>query len=79
MRVVRPIALTYIMTIRPKDSINKQLYEAMGQASMFGHDSLQFKTVNHPLKHKLVELCSELKLKLSYSLSNPNYSLNISK
>ena len=35
----------------------------MGQASMFGHDNLQFKTVNHPLKHKFVELCPEFKLK----------------
>ena len=61
--------------MRTKDSINKQLYEAMGQASMFGHDNLQFKTVNHPLRHKFVKLCpkfklkklsNELKLKLSY-------------
>jgi len=51
------------VVIRTKDSINKQLYEAMGQASMFGHDNLQFKTVNHPLKHKFVELCPEFKLK----------------
>ena len=51
------------MVIKTKDSINKQLYEAMGQASMFGHDNLQFKTVNHPLKHKFVELCPEFKLK----------------
>jgi hypothetical protein len=51
------------MVIRTKDSINKQLYEAMGQMSMFGHDNLQFKTVNHPLKHKFVELCPEFKLK----------------
>jgi hypothetical protein len=63
------------MVIRTKDSINKQLFEAIGQVSMFGHDNLQFKTVNHPLKHKFVELCpkfklkqlsSKLKLKLSY-------------
>ena len=63
------------MVIRTKDSINKKLYEAMGQASMFGHDNLQFKTVNHPLKHRYVELCpkfklkqlsNELKLKLNY-------------
>ena len=41
----------------------------MGQASMFGHDNLQFKTVNHPLKHKFVELCPEFKIKqLSYEL-----------
>ena len=51
------------MVIRTKDSINKQLYEAMGQMSMFGHDNLQFKTVSHPLKHKFVELCPEFKLK----------------
>ena len=51
------------MVIRTKDSINKQLYETMGQTSMFGHDNLQFKTVNHPLKHKFVELCPEFKLK----------------
>ena len=40
------------MPITTKDSINKQWLEAMGQASMFGHDNLQFKTVNHPLKHR---------------------------
>ena len=51
------------MVIRTKDSINKQLYEDMGQTTMFGHDNLQFKTVNHPLKHKFVELCPEFKLK----------------
>ena len=51
------------MVIRTKDSINKKLYEANGQASMFGHDNLPFKTVNHPLRHKFVELCSEFKLK----------------
>ena len=51
------------MPITTKDSINKQWLEANGQASMFGHDNLQFKTVNHPLKHKFVELCSEFKLK----------------
>ena len=51
------------MVIRTKDSINKQLCETIGQASMFGHDNLQFKTVNHPLKHKFVELCPEFKLK----------------
>ena len=52
-----------IMPITTKDSINKQWLEANGQGSLFGHDNLQFKTVNHPLKHKFVELCSEFKLK----------------
>ena len=51
------------MPITTKDSINKQWLVANGQASMFGHDNLQFKTVNHPLKHKYVELCPEFKLK----------------
>ena len=51
------------MPITTKDSILKQYYEANGQESMFGRDNLQFKTVNHPLKHKFVELCSEFKLK----------------
>tara|TARA_B110000438_G_scaffold80717_1_gene80659 strand:+ start:53 stop:262 length:210 start_codon:yes stop_codon:yes gene_type:complete len=51
------------MPIKTKDSINKKIYEAMNQASMFGHDNLQFKAVNHPLKHRFVELCSEFKLK----------------
>ena len=63
------------MVIKTKDSINKQFYETIGQVSMFGQDNLQFKTVNHPLKHKFLELCpkfklkqlsNELKLKLSY-------------
>ena len=62
------------MVIRTKDSINKQLYEAMGQASMFGHDNLQFKTVNHPLKHKFVELCPEFKLNMPSFIDN--YSIN---
>ena len=44
-------------------SINKQWLEANGQASMFGHDNLSFKTVNHPIRHKFVELCPEFKLK----------------
>lgn len=51
------------MPIRTKNSIHKKYYEANGQVSMFGYDNLQFKTVNHPLKHKYVELCSEFKIK----------------
>ena len=51
------------MPITTEDSINKQWLEINGQASMFGHDNLPFKTVNHPLRHKFVELCSEFKLK----------------
>jgi len=61
------------VVIRIKESINKKWYEANGQEAMLGYDNLQFKTVNHPLKHRFVELCpklkqllNELKLKLSY-------------
>jgi hypothetical protein len=61
------------MPITTKDSINKQWLEANGQGSLFGHDNLQFKTVNHPLKHKFVELCYKFKLK---QLSN-ELKLNI--
>lgn len=51
------------MPITNKDSILKQYYEANGQQEMFGRDNLQFKTVNHPRKHKLVDLCNEFKIK----------------
>ena len=51
------------MTITNKDSILKKYYEANGQRSMFGHDNLEFKTINHPRPHKFINLCSEFKLK----------------
>ena len=51
------------MTITTKDSILKKWYEYNGQQTMFGYDNLEFKTINHPYKHKFVDLCSELKLK----------------
>ena len=51
------------MTITNKDSILKKYYEANGQRSMFGHDNLEFKTINHPRPHKFSDLCSEFKLK----------------
>ncbi len=51
------------MTITTKDSILKKWYEHNGQQTMFGYDNLEFKTINHPNKHKFVELCPEFKLK----------------
>ena len=51
------------MTITNKDSILKKYYEANGQRSMFGHDNLEFKTINHPTPHRFINLCSEFKLK----------------
>ena len=51
------------MPITRKDTVLKLFYEANGQQTMFGYDNLQFKTVNHPRKHKLVNLCNEFKIK----------------
>ena len=51
------------MTITTKDSILKKWYEYHGQKSMFGYDNLEFKTINHPNKHKFIDLCPEFKLK----------------
>ena len=51
------------MQITGKDTILKLFYEANGQQTMFGYDNLQFKTVNHPRKHKLVDLCNKFKIK----------------
>ena len=46
------------MTITNKDSILKKYYEANGQRSMFGHDNLEFKTINHPTAHRFVHVCN---------------------
>ena len=51
------------MTITTKDRILKKWYEYNGQQTMFGYDNLEFKTINHPNKHKFVDLCPEFKLK----------------
>lgn len=51
------------MPITTKDAVLKRLYEENGQQEMFGRDNLQFKTVNHPNKHKFVNICQNFKLK----------------
>lgn len=34
-----------------------------GRQLMFGYDNLEFKTINHPIAHRFVDLCPEFKLK----------------
>ena len=34
-----------------------------GRQLMFGYDNLEFKTINHAIAHRFVDLCSEFKLK----------------
>ena len=51
------------MTITTNDSTLKKWYEYNGQQTMFGYDNLEFKTINHPNKHKFIDLCPEFKLK----------------
>ena len=41
-----------IMPIRRKSSIYKKYYESIGQGLLFGHDNLNFKTVNLPKKQR---------------------------
>jgi hypothetical protein len=52
------------MPIRRKSSINKIYYESIGQQTLFGHDNLHFKTVNHPKKHQFKNLCPQFNIKL---------------
>ena len=51
------------MVIRRKSSIYKKLYEINGQKMLFGHDNIQFKTINLPQKQKYKNLCSKFGLK----------------
>ena len=62
------------MTITTKDSILKKWYEANGQQSMFGYDNLEFKTINHPTRHRFDNLCSEFKLKKFNKHSTHSYT-----
>ena len=54
------------MVIRRKSSIYKKLYEINGQKMLFGHDNIQFKTINLPQKQKYKNLCSKFGLKKLY-------------
>tara|TARA_B000000441_G_C21610960_1_gene271676 strand:+ start:43 stop:246 length:204 start_codon:yes stop_codon:yes gene_type:complete len=51
------------MPIRRKSSINIKYYESIGQELLFGHDNLQFKTVNLPKRKRLTNLCKKFRIK----------------
>tara|TARA_B100000965_G_C19122747_1_gene553999 strand:+ start:304 stop:504 length:201 start_codon:yes stop_codon:yes gene_type:complete len=46
-----------------KKSTKKYIYEINGQMSMFGHDNLEFKTINMPKKQKFKNLCIKFNIK----------------
>ena len=52
------------MPIRRKSSIYKKYYESIGQGLLFGHDNLNFKTVNLPKKQRLTNLCKKFGIKI---------------
>tara|TARA_B100000963_G_C22073025_1_gene428912 strand:+ start:177 stop:380 length:204 start_codon:yes stop_codon:yes gene_type:complete len=67
------------MVIRRKSSIYKKLFELNGQASMFGHDNIHFKTVNLPKTQKFKDLCPKFNLKIinkSKSIKIPFVTIN---
>ena len=49
--------------MKKNPSIDKYVYEANGQTTMFGHDNLAFKTVNMPKKQHFDNICINFKLK----------------
>ena len=65
------------MPIRRKSSIYKKYYESIGQGLLFGHDNLNFKSVNLPKKQRLTNLCKKFSIKLIIQ-SNKNF-LNVIK
>ena len=65
------------MPIRRKSSIYKKYYESIGQGLLFGHDNLNFKTVNLPKKQRLTNLCKKFGIKLIIQ-TNQNF-LNVIK
>ena len=51
------------MPIRRKSSIEKKYYETIGQGLLFGHDNLNFKTVNLPKRQRFINLCKKFNIK----------------
>ncbi len=51
------------MPIRRKSSILKKHYEEIGQEIFFGHDNIQFKTINLSKKQRLKDFCLKFRLK----------------
>ena len=67
------------MAIRRKYSLNKIIYELMGQQSFFGRDNLSFKTVNLPYSQRYYNLCNKFKIKIlvkNLTLSLPFITIN---
>jgi len=60
------------MPIRRKSSIYKKYYESIGQGLLFGHDNLNFKTINLPKKQRLTNICKKFSVKLIIK-TNPNF------
>ncbi len=60
------------MLIRRKSTIYKKYYESIGQGLLFGHDNLNFKTINLPKKQRLTNLCKKFSVKLIIK-TNPNF------
>ena len=58
------------MPIRRKSSMEKKYYETIGQGLLFGHDNLQFKTVNLPQRQRFINLCKKFSIK-QIDKSNP--------
>ena len=65
------------MPIGRKSSIYKKYYESIGQGLLFGHDNLNFKTVNLPKKQRLTNLCKKFSIKIIIQ-TNQNF-LNVIK
>tara|TARA_B100001029_G_scaffold172077_1_gene169495 strand:+ start:84 stop:287 length:204 start_codon:yes stop_codon:yes gene_type:complete len=65
------------MPIRRKSSIYTKYYESFGQGLLFGHDNLNFKTVNLPKKQRLTNLCKKFSIKIIIQ-TNQNF-LNVIK
>ena len=65
------------MPIRRKSSIYKKYYESIGQGLLFGHDNLNFKTVNLPKRQRLTNLCKKYSIKIIIQ-TNQNF-LNVIK
>ncbi len=51
------------MPIKRKSSIEKKYNESIGQGLLFGHDNLNFKTVNLPKRQHLKNLCKKFRIK----------------
>jgi len=67
------------MVIRRQSSLDKIIYEKLGQQLMFGHDNISFKTVNLPKAQRFSNLCKKFKLKkfvIKVSLSLPVIFIN---